>query len=283
MPQSELHQIPRPTRLVVQRLREPEIIPLEVGDLWVDGAVVRERIADWGFAEAVQRALQLLYEGSGATWSNGALLPSVAGFEAVYLAGGLALEGFLGARLEDSRWKTFFGAGGVFASVAGGLGVLADLGLSGWVLDLGQSQLKLASAKHVWTFPRNADRLVRPEDLTCQEVQRRRLRDFLSLKLQIALAETGSRPQALVFALPARLTDDGRPETGDYAGLRGYRELIPDVLESAGLADARAFVVNDAELAAFGARADPRLAEFRKILVLTLGFGIGAALVYRAS
>ena len=112
--------------------------------------------------------------------------------------------------------------------------------------------------------------------------QRRRLREFIAVKLQIAMAETGRQPEAVLFALPARLDDDGTPGTGDYAGLRGYRELIPDALLLAGLAHVPSFVLNDAELAAFSARADPRLAAFHKILVLTLGFGIGAALVCRS-
>ena len=51
----------------------------------------------------------------------------------------------------------------------------------------------------------------------------------------------------------------------------------------AGLAGLSLFVLNDAELAALSARLDSRLAGFRKVLVLTLGFGIGAALIHRAS
>jgi len=281
MTQSDIHQFRQSTGPAPQRLRDPEITPLEVGDLCVDGADIRDRISDWGLAEALRRALQLLHEGSGATSSNGALTPAVAGFDAVYLTGGRAVEDDLRDRLNNPRWNTCFALGGVFASVNGGLVLLKTLGLSGWVLDLGQTQLKLAGAKHVWTFPRDSKRLGGRNNAVQSGIQRRRLREFLALKLQIALAETGCRPSGIIFALPARVEDDGTPGTGDYAGLLGYRDLVSDVLATAGLTDARAFVVNDAELAAFCAREDPRLTEFRKILVLTLGFGIGAALVCR--
>jgi len=56
---------------------------------------------------------------------------------------------------------------------------------------------------------------------------------------------------------------------------------LPEAMELAGLAGVPLFVLNDAELAALSALTDPRLAGFRKVLVLTLGFGIGAALIHR--
>ena len=177
-----------------------------------------------------------------------------------------------------------YGADGVFAGARGGFDLLQSRGLCGWTLDLGQSQLKLVSPERRWVFPREITRLRESDKVAMLEVpsQRRRLREFIALKLQIALSEIAHRPQALVAGLPTRVTADATPLGGSYAGLRGYRELIPDALELAGLSDVPAFVLNDAELAAFSARVEPRLTGFRKILVLTLGFGIGAALVCRS-
>lgn len=97
------------------------------------------------------------------------------------------------------------------------------------------------------------------------------------------MVEYGQRPRALVFALPAKLDDDGTPHSSNYAGMAGDRALLSDALEMGGLAGLPLFVVNDAELAALSARLDPRLAGFRKVLVLTLGFGIGAALIHRGA
>jgi len=65
--------------------------------------------------------------------------------------------------------------------------------------------------------------------------------------------------------------------------MQADRTLLPDALELAGLPALPLLVLNDAELAALGARSDARLAGFRKVLVLTLGFGIGAALIHRAA
>jgi predicted NBD/HSP70 family sugar kinase len=61
----------------------------------------------------------------------------------------------------------------------------------------------------------------------------------------------------------------------------GDRALVPDAMQLAGLEGVPLLVVNDAELAAHSARCDPRLDGFQKILVVTLGFGIGAALIHR--
>ena len=155
--------------------------------------------------------------------------------------------------------------------------------MSGWVLDLGQSQLKLATPDRRWTFQRDSTRLRAAGEVPACGIpaQRRRLREFLALKLKMALTESQRPPEALLFALPTRLTADGTPLGGNYAGLRGYREIISETLAMAGLTNVPAFVLNDAELAALAARSHPGLASARKILVLTLGFGIGAALVCR--
>ena len=95
------------------------------------------------------------------------------------------------------------------------------------------------------------------------------------------MAETGERPAALVFALASRVGNDGTPGGNTYAGFKNDRTLLTDALHMAGLDDLPLLLLSDAELAAHSARADPRVADFRKVLVITLGFGIGAALIHR--
>jgi hypothetical protein len=268
---------------LLERIRCPEIVPLEVGDLLLDGVVIREQMIERGFLPALRRAITILHAGQGVTRSNGALPRDVEKFEVVFLAGGRIHVERLPEGLSDLPCPFVIGDG-AYAGMQGGFDLLKMRGLSGWVLDLGQSQLKIATGLQFWTFPRDFCRLRSNGHVSPLEIpaQRRRLREFISLKLQLALAETRQRPQALVCALPARLAEDGRPGTGDYAGMKGDGEFLPDALALAGLSEIPLLVLNDAELAAFSARSDPRLAGFRKILVLTLGFGIGAALVCRS-
>jgi hypothetical protein len=267
----------------VRRILDPEIVPFEVWDLMVNGALWTERFYEPDFPLALRNGIQTLREGRGVT-PNGPIPSSVAGFEAVFLTGGRAGEQQTRAGLDGITAAVVVAEQGVFGAAVGGVHWLRSHGLSGWVVDLGQSQLKLATPDRQWMFQRDSTRLraageVRPLEIP---VQRRRLREFVALKLRLALMESQRRPEALVFALPTRLAADGTPLGGNYAGLRGYREMIPETLELAGLSGVPAFVLNDAELAAFSARAEPRLAGFRKILCLTLGFGIGAALVCRS-
>jgi hypothetical protein len=282
-PDSDSEPAPETSSALVERVQCAEILPLEVWDLWVDGAILSDRISDWGFVPALRRAITILHAGQGATRSNGALPRSVERFEAVFLAGGRVQKKGLQEGLSGLPCPVVIGEG-AYDGIHGGFELLKMRGLAGWVLDLGQSQLKLATGHQLWTFRRDFSRLRSRTQISPLEVpaQRRRLREFISLKLQLALAETQQRPQALVFALPTRLAEDGTPETGDYAGMKHDRALLPDALASAGLSDIPLLMLNDAELAAFSARPDPRLARFRKILVLTLGFGIGAALVCRS-
>lgn len=265
------------------RILDPEIVPFEVWDLVVDGSLWAEHFYAPDFPHALRRGIKTLRDGRGVTRSNGPVPSCVAGFEAVFLSGGRSGEQRRFAELAGIA--TAVAEEGVFGGVAGGLHWLRLHGLSGWVLDLGQSQLKLATSGHRWAFQRDSTRLRAAGEVPPCGVpaQRRRLREFVALKLKMALTESQRRPDVLVCALPTRLGDDGTPLGGNYAGLRGYREMIPDALQMAGLSGVPAFILNDAELAAHGARHDPRLMPFRKILVLTLGFGIGAALVCRAN
>ena len=267
----------------LERIRCSEIVPLEVGDILLDGVVIRERMLEWGFVPTLRRTILNLHAGKGTTRSNGALPRSVQDFEAVFLVGGRVEEKGLQNGLSGLPCAVVIGEGS-YAGIQGGFELLKTRGFNGWVLDLGQSQLKLATADQLWTFPRDFTRLRSKLFVSAAEVpaQRRRLREFIALKLQLALAETRERPQAIVFALPASLAADGTPGTGDYAGMKHDRALLPDALALAGLSDIPLLMLNDAELAAFGARSHAKLVSFRKILVLTLGFGIGVALICRA-
>jgi chitin deacetylase len=80
-----------------------------------------------------------------------------------------------------------------------------------------------------------------------------------------------------VVALPGELAEDGTPGASSYQGTQNHRDLLPDALQQAHLSPATIGVINDAELAAVSASLLPEAAE--KTLVLTLGFGLGAALL----
>jgi hypothetical protein len=93
----------------------------------------------------------------------------------------------------------------------------------------------------------------------------------------------GTPVEGLVIALPSRLDDEGVPEGSSYQGMGGDATLVEDALEIAGLPHAMTWLLNDAELASLSARLHPRVDSGKRTLVLTLGFGLGAALLLPCS
>jgi hypothetical protein len=236
-----------------------------------------------GFPASLNSVLHALHAGGGVNDWREPVPAVLAGVDAVFLTGGRAKETGIGNAFAGLPCAVIFGEESDFGGERGGFVLLQSRGLSGWVADLGKSQLKLATPGRRWIFPRDRSRLrmasgVSPAD---EPAQRRRLREFIALNLQFAITETNERPGAMVFALPTRVDSDGTPRSSNYAGMQGDRMLLPEALALAGLSGLPLLVLNDAELAAHSARLDLRLAGFRKILVLTLGFGIGAALIQR--
>ena len=266
----------------MERIHHPEIVPLEVGDLWVDGRLLGGLEDFDDFLRTLRRAIEILHTGQGATRSNGPLTRSVAGFDAVFVTGGCSSKKSVETTLDGMPFPVVFDADGIFAGAWGGLEWLRERRVSGWVMDLGKSQLKIVTREKRWAFPCDRRRLsAKVLCLREQPQQRRRLREFLALKLQFAMAEAQERPRGLLCALPTRVDAEGTPKGDGYAGMQDYRLLLPESAELAGLGGLPIHVLNDAELAGLGARLDPRLAGFRKVLVLTLGSGIGAALLLR--
>ena len=79
-----------------------------------------------------------------------------------------------------------------------------------------------------------------------------------------------------VFALPCEVAPDGAPGTCSYPWPAGD-PILPDILAAADLTATPTFVLNDAELAVIGVATRPPIAA--PTLVLTVGFGIGGALL----
>ena len=78
-----------------------------------------------------------------------------------------------------------------------------------------------------------------------------------------------------MLALPCEISQTGELGTCSYPWCAGDT-IVPEILAAAGLDEVPTLLLNDAELAAIGVAADPFAAP---ALVLTLGFGVGAALL----
>ncbi|MBB5036569.1 ROK family protein [Prosthecobacter dejongeii] len=260
------------------RVRPSGIFPLELWDLCLGTGILWDHMSQADFGGVLKHSLTQVWEGQGATRSEGLVPECVRGFQGLYLAGGGA-ESVL-ASLQEGPWsRTHLCTASHFAGDAGGHFLLGQQGLTGWVLDLGQSALKISAAGYQQTWPRDLTRLPLREDRLDTSVadQRAELRHFIAKALQSFLHLMGRRPDGLVCALPSRLDDLGIPEGSSYIGMGGDASLLPEALVLAGFGQTQLLVLNDAELAATSALLDPLVQ--RRTLVLTLGFGVGAALI----
>jgi hypothetical protein len=176
-------------------------------------------------------------------------------FDAVFVGGGgvtpahaQALASFPVRVCPDGAW----------VGERGGLDLLCG---EGAVVDVGQTSIKVSWRGGRRRFERDWARLPFGPGLAADRVpeQRARLREFIAS----ALPPAGR----IVLALPAELDDRGVPGPCSYLGMDGDMELVRT--------DAEVLLLNDAELAAVSARPESR----GRTLVLTIGFGLGGAVI----
>lgn len=220
--------------------------------------------------------------------------------DAVWLSGGLAcLEGFESLVEEASAalsCPVYVAEDPRFAPVRTGLRLLSDAGQAlipaprrpthPVALDVGQTSIKCASPQGLRVFERDTAALPllfiglpRPEDGHHIPAAVR----FIGGALRAFVGQEA--PDALCLALPCPL-DGALVPGGCTYGWEGYAPLVADILREAALpvpagGTGTVWVLNDAELAAEAARGDARLADSRRVLCLTLGFGPGGALLER--
>jgi hypothetical protein len=228
------------------RVRPAGVAPLELWDFTVDGKTLFAARHDADFAARLARAVRVWRERHG--------------FGHVWLGGGGVARAELPAELMRVGVPFTISPLGQFAAGPGGLrlaGTPRPL-----VVDVGQTALKL-----MWR-----DGRLRVE----RDGERPDLRAFISGAIDRARRQAGPI-DAVVLALPSEIDDALLPGACSYPGLAGDARLVTDLLARAQLADVPALILNDAELAAVTAQREvPSLPA----LVLTLGFGVGGALVY---
>lgn len=274
----------------IRRHRVPGVTSLEVWNLPVLGRELWELLGA-PRVEADRRA------GIPEAGLASQLLPALTGalellvrrhtVDAVWLSGGLlCLEGFGPALVEATAslpCSVHVADEPRFAPVLAGLRMLAPLKpTSPLALDVGQTSIKCASSEALRVFERDTAALPllfigmpRPADGHHVDAAVR----FIAG----ALRTSGTRPpDALCLALPCPL-DAALVPGGCTYGWEGRASLAEDLLREAGFGgtEGTALVLNDAELAAEAAREDARLADARRVLCLTLGFGPGGALLER--
>lgn len=209
---------------------------------------------------ALDEFLAELHAGRAQT-AAGDPLTSAAGFKRLLLAGGDATEA-----ATVLRWPHEVAAAGPFALRAGAEAIWRE---QGWkepiAIDLGQTRLKILTPHSNHAVERDETHLPYGRAALPEAVGRARLREWLRAQLPMAF-------DGVLLALPNAIGPDGAAESSTYPGLFGPVEPIFQSL----FGDAPVIYGNDAILTARGY--PPPTCE--KTLLLTLGFGVGAALWY---
>jgi hypothetical protein len=250
------------------------VIALEIWDLEVRGVTLFAARNEPDFGARLAEGIEAIRRGAARTRSGFRVPDACCHIDALF-AGGGGLTGSIEAELRAIGLP--FHDGGAFAGEAGGLDLLDAMGArSGLVIDVGQTAIKISSRHDRLRFPRDLEQLPISRPLGDRGEPRDPFRSFVAGALTSAMRDFGEA-DAIVLALPAELDDAGRPEGSSYPGLQGDGDLVAAVLARAGIPGARAALLNDGELAALSAkRVVPAAAT---ALVLTIGFGIGGALL----
>ena len=242
------------------RFRPPDIEPLEVWDLAVAGETLFASREREDFCQRLAEAVELI-----ATRH-----PRGAEIDQVFACGGGSVRPELRSALARSGRIVEISPLGQFACEPAGFHLLN--GRFGLVVDAGQSALKLFWPGGRLLFPRDFDAL----PIAGPSALRPKVHEFMAAAIREA-SNRAVRPfELVVLALPSEIDDDLHLAGSSYPGMADDRDLVDDVLRRAKL-DLTSIVLNDAELAAMTAG----LVMSRRCptLVLTIGFGVGAALL----
>jgi hypothetical protein len=253
---------------MLTRHRDPRIVPLELWDLIVDTTPLYRMERGPGFGHHLARAVDSLIAGLAVSESHARFPAICRDIAQVVLVGGATHT----VTWPSTGIPAIHHPDPEACAEHGGRSILAALGRRGLVIDLGQSRLKLAGTTRR-SYPRDFTRIPpSPRPVTHEG------RDALIAFVAAALREAAedAPPHALVLALPCEISPDGALGTCSYPWSAGD-PIVPEILAAAGLAHLPCVLLNDAELAAIGVAAHTQITT--PTLVLTVGFGIGAALV----
>ncbi len=249
--------------------------PLEIWDLLTDSGPLHTCRTLPAYPRPLAEALEALRAG-GARRADGEAVRVP--FAALAVTGGGLLDAGVRCALEDRfAGSLFYFPDPVFAAGPGGRAILRQWGRTGLVADVGQTAVKVIREDGSFLYARDWAALPHVDRVPPEQHLRQRvaLRSFVAAALR---EHAGPCPGAVVLALPCDFPGEV-PGACTYAGLGGDADFVKEVLERAGLAETPCVYLNDAVLAAlsarglFGERLPPRT------LVVTLGFGVGGALL----
>jgi hypothetical protein len=252
------------------------VTPIEVWDLPVDGEPLQSWRAHPSFPGRLARVVRGVVHEPPARWGARARALADRVRDVYLLGGGAAAPGAVEA-ITSAGFRCTVAEDPIFAAARAGLSLVPG---GTFCADIGQTAVKLVAHGRAWQVARPLDRAPLREEVPVENRARARRSTVGFLAEALATAEPVDG--RAVLALPCEISDDGALAGCTYCWDSPDGALIGDLAREAGLSPGRVLVMNDAELAAVAADRDPRLPRAAVVLVLTLGFGVGGALLERA-
>lgn len=256
------------------------IVPVELWDVLVDGRTLFARREEPSFYGLLASAVLALRRGE-AVREAGGRLPAFA-WEAVAMVGGAldearARDAFDAARvaLDVVAADPFFAASHAFEAL------MESESASGnpVVIDVGQTSIKASGRERRVHRERRLEAAPPSGDPVVRLAVRAAFVDQIAAA--IVEASSGEAPSFVLLGLPCEVEthgDDIVLGASTYPTAGAGSALVEEILARAGCASTATALVNDAVLAAWAlARRSPCRSRAR--LVLTLGLGVGAAVV----
>jgi hypothetical protein len=193
----------------------------------------------------------------------------------VHLIGGGASEPGLVPELETVGFAVSVASEPRLAAVRAGLSLLPGAAC----VDVGQTSLKLAVAGDTWVIERDPVAAPQRDETAPEALAQARRSTIAFLAEGIARRLEG---RSLVLALPCELSDDGVAAGCTYCWGQSDASLLRELADAAAVDWAALRILNDGELAGVAASREPSVPADQITLVLTIGFGVGAALLEAA-
>jgi hypothetical protein len=232
------------------------------------------------FPEILRDTLENIRSGSAKTLSNH-VIPKVShDFDSIFIAGGGAQSSVLTQTLSTIGVPIIVSRDPVFSGECGGESILKHNDLEGVIVDVGQTQIKISINGRRSLFQRDLDKLpIRDKKQKLFDAKNAsNLQNFISQSI-IQSSGNKSSPEAMVLALPCWISDKGKLGGSSYIGMKDNKVLVDEIVKSSGLNDSPIFLLNDAELTAHSAIYNEKVSRYKRTIIITLGFGVGAAIL----
>ncbi len=254
----------------MKRLRPPGVTPIEVWDLPVGGRTLQHFRREPGFGAALAEAVRGVIASPPRQWLPEAR-ERTREVKSVYLVGGGVTPGLTAQMPVPCTVSEDL----VFGAARAGLALISSPYAS--CLDVGQTSLKWVDRHRAERIER--DLLAAPVRDDCPLAERFAARASTIQFIGGVLGRSSAVGGPVLLALPCKIDDDCSTSGCTYCWSNPDPMLPGELAAAAGLDASFLQLINDGELAAICANRDPRLQRDGVVLVLTIGFAVGGALL----